>query len=117
MSLMEQLAVSETIVRCPKCGEELRITLTLFPKQLTDTKSMDAQTQVQVEAVAEPKVELDVKAIDWKPWKKGSGEWVNVLDAMELFEEIQKVGGQLEHGGYRYWIFGRNKDMISRKKL
>jgi hypothetical protein len=35
---------------------------------------------------------------------------------MELFEEIQKAGGQLEHGGYRYWIFGRNKDMISRKK-
>ena len=114
MSSMGRLSLSETIVRCPKCGEELRITLTLMPKQLPDTKPTEAQ--IQVETVAKPKVQLVVKAIDWNPWKKGTGEWVNMLEAMELFEKIQKAGGQLEHDGYRYWIFGRNKDMISRKK-
>ena len=71
--------MSETIVRCPKCGEKLRVTLTLVSKQLPHTKSTETQTQIHVEAIAEPKVELDVKAIDWKPWKKGTGEWVNVL--------------------------------------
>jgi hypothetical protein len=93
------------------------VTLTLVPKQLPQAKSAEAEKQIQVEAVAKPKVELDVEDINWKPWKKGTGEWVNVLEAMDLFEEIQKAGGHLEHRGYRYWIFGRNKDMISRKKL
>ena len=109
--------MSETIVRCPKCGEKLQVTLTPIPKQLPHTESTESRTQIQVEAVMEPKVELDVKGIDWNPWKKGNGEWGNVLEAMELFSEIQKAGGQLEHNGYRYWIFGRNKDMISRKKV
>jgi hypothetical protein len=109
--------LSETIVRCPKCGEELRVTLTLVPKQPPHTRSTEAQKQIHVEAVVEPKAELNIESVDWKPWKKGTGEWVNVLEAMDLFEEIQKAGGQLEHGGYRYWIFGRNKDMISRKNL
>jgi len=108
--------VSEAIVRCPRCGEKLRVTLTLVPKQLPDTRFVEAEKQIRVEAIAEPKVELDVKTIDWKPWKEGTGEWVNMLEAMELFTKIQKAGGQLEHGGYRYWIFGRNKDMIARKR-
>lgn len=142
MSSMGRPSLSETIVRCPKCGEELRVTLTLVPEQLPHAKSTEAQPQlkrkrksstlapgqlpdtrfpesekqIQVEAVAEPKVELDVEAIDWKRWEKGTGEWVNVLEAKELFEKIQKAGGQLEHGGYRYWIFGKNKDMIGRNK-
>ena len=109
--------MSETIVRCPNCGEKLGVTLILVPKQLPHAKSTETRTQIRVDAVAEPKVELNVEAIDWKLWKKGTGEWVNVLEAMKLFAEIQKSGGQLEHGGYRYWIFGRNKDMISRKKI
>jgi hypothetical protein len=72
----------------------------------TATILVEAEKQIQVEAIAEPKVELDVKAIDWKPWKKEIGKWVNVLEDMELFEEIQKAGGQLEHGGYRYFSIG-----------
>jgi hypothetical protein len=41
---------------------------------------------------------------------------VNMLDAMNLFTKIQEAGGQLEHDGYRYCIFGKNRDMIARKK-
>jgi hypothetical protein len=108
--------MSEAYVRCPKCGEKLRVTLTLVPTQLSDKRIVEAEKQIQVEAISEQKVELDVNAIDWKPWKDGTGEWVNMLDAMELFTKLQKAGGQLEHDGYRYWIFGRNRDMIARKK-
>jgi hypothetical protein len=39
-----------------------------------------------------------------------------MLDAMNLFTKIQEAGGRLEHDGYRYWIFGKNRDMIARKK-
>jgi len=60
---------------------------------------------------------LDIHAIDWKPWKRGAGEWVSMQDAMGLFMKIQKAGGQLEHDGYSYWIFGNNRDMIARKKI
>ncbi len=108
--------MSEATVRCPKCGEKLQVTLGVLLKQPPDTRFAEPEKQIQVEAIAEPKVELDVKAIDWKPWKNGTGEWVSMLDAMELFTKLQKAGGQLEHGGYSYWMFGRNRDMIARKK-
>ena len=113
---MRRQFVSEATIRCPKCGEKMRVTLTLVPKEPLDTRVVETEKQIQVEAIAEPKVELDVKAIDWKPWKNGTGEWVNILEATQLFMKIQNAGGQLEHGGYRYWIFGSNRDMIARKK-
>lgn len=109
--------MSEVTVICPKCGEKLQITLTPMTEHPSDKRLVKTEKQVQAETISEPKVELKVEAIDWKPWKQGTGESVNMLEAMELFTEIQKAGGQLEHGGYRYWIFGRNKDMIARKKL
>jgi len=108
--------MSEVTVICPKCGEKLQITLTPMPEQPSDKRPVRTEKQAQAKTVSEPKVELKVEAIDWKPWGNGTGESVNMLEAMELFTEIQKAGGQLEHGGYRYWIFGRNKDMIARKK-
>ncbi len=108
--------MSEVAVTCPKCGEKLCITLTPMTEHPFDKSPVKTEKQVQAEATPEPTVELKVEAIDWKPWRNGTGESVNMLEAMELFTEIQKAGGQLEHGGYRYWIFGRNKDMIARKK-
>lgn len=107
--------MSEAVVRCPKCGEKLRVTITTTPEQ--SSKPVEATNEIKVEAVSEPKVELDIQVIDWKPWKRGAGEWVSMQDAMGLFMKIQKAGGQLEHDGYSYWIFGSNRDMIARKKI
>ena len=106
--------MGETIVRCPKCGEKLRVTITTAAEQ--PSEPVKATSEIKVEAVSGPKVELDIHAIDWKPWKRGTGEWVSMQDAMGLFMKIQKAGGQLEHDGYSYWIFGSNRDMIARKK-
>ena len=108
--------MSEVIVTCPKCGDKLRVTLTPIQEPLLDHEVVEAEKQIQVEVTSRPKPELDVEAVDWKPWKQGTGEWVNMLDAMQLFTKIQNAGGQLEYGGYRYWIFGKNRDMIARKK-
>ena len=108
--------MSEVTVICPRCGEKLQITLTPMPEQPSDKRPVKTEKQAQAEAISGPKVELKVEAIDWKPWKQGTGEWVNMLDAMNLFTKIQEAGGQLEHDGYRYWIFGKNRDMIARKK-
>jgi hypothetical protein len=108
--------VSEAIVTCPKCGNKLRVTLTPIQKQPLDHEAAETEKQIQVEVTSRPKAELDAEAVDWKPWKQGTGEWVNMLDAMQLFTKIQSAGGQLEYGGYRYWIFGKNRDMIARKK-
>lgn len=113
---MERILVSEVTVRCPKCGEKLQIMLTPMTEQSSDKRPVKTEKQAQAETVSEPKVVLKVEAIDWKPWKQGTGEWVNMLDAMNLFTKIQEAGGQLEHGDYRYWIFGKNRDMIARKK-
>ena len=107
--------MNEAVVRCPKCNVKLRITLTSIPEQTPTKKPVESEKEFQVEVVSEPKVKSEAEAIDWKPWKRGTGEWANMLDAMGLFMEIQKAGGQLERGGYRYWIFGRNRDMIARK--
>jgi uncharacterized Zn finger protein (UPF0148 family) len=108
--------MSEVTVICPKCGEKLQITLTPMPEQPSDKRPVRTEKQAQAKTISEPKVELKVEAIDWKPWKQGTGEWVNMLDAMNLFTKIQEAGGRLEHDGYRYWIFGKNRDMIARKK-
>ncbi len=110
--------MSEAVVRCPKCGEKLRITITSTPEQSLD-KPVEAAKQIKMnaQAVSEPKVELDIQAIDWKPWKRGTGEWASMQDAMGLFMKLQSAGGKLEHGGYSYWIFGRNRDMIARKNI
>jgi len=108
--------MSEVTVICPKCGEKLQITLTPIPEQPSDKRLVKTEKQVQAETISEPTVELKVEAVDWKPWKQGTGEWVNMLDAMNLFTKIQEADGQLEHDGYRYWIFGKNRDMIARKK-
>jgi len=113
---MERILVSEVTVRCPKCGEKLQIMLTPMTEQPSDKRPVKTEKQAQAETVSEPKVVLKVEAIDWKPWKRGTGEWVNMLDAMNLFTKIQEAGGQLEHGDYRYWIFGKNRDVIARKK-
>lgn len=113
---MERILVSEVTVRCPKCGEKLQIMLTPMTEQPSDKRPVKTEKQAQAETVSEPKVVLKVEAIDWKPWKQGTGEWVNMLDAINLFTKIQEAGGQLEHGDYRYWIFGKNRDMIARKK-
>jgi hypothetical protein len=113
---MGRISVSETVVTCPKCGEKLRITLTPITDQPSDKRPVKTEEQAQVQAISETKVELNVEAIDWKPWKQGTGEWVNMLDAMNLFTKIQEAGGRLNHDGYQYWIFGKNRDMIARKK-
>jgi hypothetical protein len=114
---MERRSMSEVTVICPKCGEKLRITLTPMPEQPSGKRSVETEKQAQAEAISEPKVRLKVEAIDWKPWKQGTGQWVNMLDAMNLFTKIQEAGGQLEHDGYRYWISGKNRDMIARMKI
>jgi len=108
--------MSEVTVICPKCGEKLQITLAPMPEQPSDKRPVKTEKQVQAEATFGPNIELKVEAVDWKPWKQGTGEWVNMLDAMKLFTKIQEAGGQLEQGDYRYWIFGKNRDMIARKK-
>jgi len=113
---MGRTSVSEEVVTCPKCGEKLRITLTPMTEHSSDKRRVTTEEQAQAEAISEPKSELKVEAIDWKPWKQGTGEWVNMLDAMNLFTKIQEAGGRLEHDDYRYWIFGKNRDMIARKK-
>jgi len=82
----------------------------------SDKRLVKTEKQAQAEAISGPNIELKVEAIDWKPWKQGTGQWVNMLDAMQLFMKIQNAGGQLEYAGYRYWIFGKNRDMIARKK-
>ena len=116
MYYMGRSSVSEVVVTCPKCGEKLWVTLTPMTEHPSDKKLVKTEEKAQVEAMSEPKVRLKVEAVDWKPWKQGTGEWVNMLDAMNLFTKIQEAGGRLEHDGYRYWIFGRNRDMIARKK-
>jgi len=77
---------------------------------------MEAVKEMQLAPISQPKVELEGKPINWKPWRRGVGEWVSMLDATELFMRIQRAGGRLEESGYQYWIFGRNQDMIARKK-
>ena len=108
--------MSEATVTCPRCGEKLQVTLTAIVEQSPAKKPAETEKQIQIEVTSTPKIELDIEAVDWKPWKQGTGEWVNMLDATQLFTKIQNAGGQLEHGGYRYWIFGKNRDMIARKK-
>jgi uncharacterized Zn finger protein (UPF0148 family) len=109
--------VSEAVIRCPKCGEKLRVTIATAPEQPSKPEEVTEQIKVSAQTVSSPKVELAVEAIDWKPWKRGTGEWAGMQDAMGLFMKIQSAGGRLEHGGYSYWIFGRNRDMIARKKI
>ena len=109
--------MSEAVVTCPNCGEKLRVTITTTPEQLPKPEEATKQTKAKTQVVSEPKVELNIKAIDWRPWKRGTGEWANMQDAMGLFMKIQSAGGQLEHSGYSYWIFGSNRDMIARKKI
>ena len=108
--------MSEVFVKCPKCGEKLQLILTPMLRQAAEKRFVKSGKQVQAQAVSEPEVELDVEGIDWKPWRQGTGEWVNIIDATGLFMKIQNAGGQLEHDGYRYWIFGNNKDIIARKR-
>ena len=105
--------VSETVIQCPSCGAKIRVTLTTLVPQESATASP------KLVAVEPPRLqrELSKGLIEWKPWKSGQGEWVSMLEALELFEAIQKAGGQLERNSYRYWIFGNNRDMIARRKI
>ena len=106
--------MSETVIRCPKCGVKMRVTLTPILSQPSDA---GAVREIQFAPVSEPKVELEGKPINWKPWRRGVGEWASTLDATELFARIQRAGGRLEESGHQYWIFGRNQDMIARKRV
>jgi hypothetical protein len=65
--------MSEAFVKCPKCGEKMQLTLTPMPEQPAEKRFVKTEKQIQAEAVSEPKVELDVEAVDWKPWKEATG--------------------------------------------
>jgi len=104
---------SETVIQCPSCGAKIKVTLTTLVPQESATASPKLVAAEPPRLQREPSKAL----IEWKPWKSGQGEWVNMLEALELFEAIQKAGSQLERNSYRYWIFGNNRDMIARRKI
>jgi len=108
--------VDEVFVRCPSCGARLsvRIGLAAEPPHVHVDRGVDEELPSEA---GKPAAGVEIDGVDWKPWRSGRGEWISMLNALQLFQEIQKAGGQLEKNGYRYWVYGRNRDLIARQRI